>query len=374
MPQTEFYDYNLNVFYSKDYETAPNVIQTGNSDYLRALMEGTEPVVPELLSRESSAMAGSGNEFMSGVNIVSDYFDASRFNLGEFLNAEMAAALWHQFCGGGITDTAVSGQLGAIDHGFGFALDSDARGFNVLTRSFIFSVGGIKYIFGGVGVDEFGVTWDGGDFPKYSVALVGTGYHKLLSAHPAIVLPSLESQIPYNYVKGVGTGMKLEWSGAPWGGLYNAAASGRFIGFQFSGKNNIKIGGRERQPNDTIITDADGNEGAVQTRLRRARREGTLRVTLRLDDQDREIQAQKSKAIITGFKVVFPGPKIAGTTTARFEWEMTMPKSRIIKVTPDTVDGEKVIHCDYQVYKDTVSQGLFKGRIRNDNAVGILAV
>jgi hypothetical protein len=371
MAQTEFYDYNLSVLYSKDYEAAVNTMETGDDDFLRALMDGGEAVLPELLSRESSGMLGSANEFESGTNIVSDYFDVVRFNLGEFLNAEMAAAFFHQYAGGGIVDTPVVGSVGAHDHAFGFALDDD--GFNVLTRTFIFEVGGIKYVFGGVGVDEFGINWDGGEYPKYNVGLIGTGYHKPLSDFPDIVIPTLESQIPYNYVKGVGTGTKLEWTGAPWGGLYNAAASGRFMGFQFTGKNNIKTGQKERQPNDPIIVDADGNEGAVQNRLRRAKREATARITLRLDNLEREHKAQKSKAICTNLTVVFPGVKI-GATVARYEFQLKIPKFRIIKVTPDTMDGEKVIHLDIKFYEDTVTGGLVTGRARNNNATGILAV
>jgi hypothetical protein len=373
MAQTEFYDYNLNVLFSKDYETAVNTMETGDNDFLRALMEGGEAVLPKLLTRESSGMLGSGNEIETGVNIVSDYFDVVRFPLGEFLNSEMAAALFHQYCGGAITDTPVVGSVGAIDHDFGYALDSDARGMNVLTRSFIFSVGGIKYVFGGVGVDEFGIDWNGGEFPKYKIGLIGTGYHKPLSDYGTIVIPSLESQIPYNYVKGVGTGTKLEFTGAPFGGLYNAAASGRFLGFSFNGKNNIKAGGKERQPNDPIITDADGNEGAVQNRLRRGKREATARITLRQDNLEREFKAQKSKAIMTGLKVVFPGPKI-GATASRFQFAMTIPKFRIETVTPDTQDGEKVLHLDLKIYKDAVSGGHCTGSIRNDNASGILAI
>lgn len=372
MPQTEFYAHNLGVGWSKGYETSCNTILTGTSDYLRALMEGNAPPLPELQTRESSNMIGSANEFETGVSVVSDYYDVVRFQLGEFLNAEQGGALWHQGCGGGITDTAMSGgNAAAIDHGFGFALDSDANGFNMLTRSFIFDVGGIKYIFGGCGVDEFGVNWDGGTYPKFTGALIGTGYHKPLSSYPLIVVPTLEAQIPFNYLSSVGA--QLSWTGAPWGGLYDAAASGRFMGLQSNFKNNARVGGKERQPNDPVIIDADGYEGAVQGRLRRGDREGTMRITLRLDNQEREFKAQKSKAICTGLKLVFPGAKIPGTTTARFEFELKIPKFRIIKVTPDEMDKEEVLHLDLKLYKDTVTGGLFTGRIRNAVATGIIA-
>lgn len=372
MAQTEFYAHNVTSFFSKDYEGAVNTMETADDDFLRVMVDANAPVLPELIAVEASAQTGSGNEFESGNSntIVSDYFDVVRFDIGDMLNSEIGGALWHQALGGGLTNTPVVGQTGAHDHDFAYALDSDARGFNVLTRTFIWSVGGIKYLFGGCGVDEYTVTWDGGDFPKFKASLVGTGYHKPMSDYSTLALPTLESQIPFQYMKSVGAA--LSWTGTPWGGLYNAAASGRFMAFSLTFKNNLKVGGKERQPNDPVITDANGNEGAVQNRLRRGKREATGRVTLRLDQLEREFTAQKSKAICTNLVATFQGSKI-GATTARYEHSSKIPKFRIIKVTPDVMDDEEVLHLDLKIYKDTSSLGQLTGRIRNNVAASVLA-
>ncbi len=210
-------------------------------------------------------------------------------------------------------------------------------------------------------MDEYTVTWDGGEFPKFKAGLIGTGYHAPLSAFPSLVLPTLESQIPFNYLPSHLAA--LSWTGTPWGGLYDAAASGRFMAFSLTVKNNIKVGGKERQPGDPVIVDADNNEGAVQNRLRRGVREATARVTLRQDNQEREFKAQKSKAICTNLNVAFPGSKIAALT-ARNTWKGTIPKFRLEKVTHDSMDGEQVIHLDLKLYKDVTSGGQVKGNVR----------
>jgi len=369
MAQTEFYAHNVSAFMSKDYEGAVNTMETGDDDFLRIMVDANAPPLPELLSVDPTNQTGSGNEFESGVVIVSDYFDVVRFDVGDMLNSDIGGALWHQALSGGLTNAAVVGSIGAHDHSFGQQLDSTS--FNVLTRTFIWSVGGIKYLFGGCGVDEYTLTWDGGDYPRFKASLISTGYHNPLSDHATIVLPALEDQLIFKYLQS--RGASLSWTGTPWGGLYDAAASGRFMAFSLSVKNNLKVGGKERQPNDPVITDADGNEGAVQNRLRRGKREATARVTLRLDQLEREKKAQVSKAINTGLLVSFPGPKI-GATVARHTWTGKIPKFRVLKVTPDEMDNEEVVHLDLKLYKDAVTGGQVTGAVRNDVATSILAL
>lgn len=369
MSQTEFYTHNLTAYMSKDYEAAVNTVETGDDDMLRVLVDGNAPPLPELLTKEAGNGIGSGNEFDTGTNILSDYFDVVRFGIGSELDSEIMGALWHQAQSGGLTNAPVTGASGAHDHSFGYAPDSS--GFNVLTRTFVFDVGGIKYVYGGCGVDEYTVEWDGGEWPKAKAALIGTGWHAPLANYPDLALPTLEEQIPFNYL--FSHGATLNWTGAPWGGSYDAAASGRFMAFSLTVKNNLRVAGHERQPNDPVITDADGYEGAVQNRLRRGKREATARVTLRLDNQTREFKAQKGKVICTNLNVAFPGPKI-GATTARYTWAAVIPKFRVMKVTPAEMDGEEVLHLDLKLYRDTVTGGLVTGRVRNNVASSILAL
>jgi hypothetical protein len=372
MPQTEFYDHNVTAYMSLEHEAAVNTMETGEDDFMRIVVDANAPVLPELLSIDPTNQLGSGNEFETGNVILSDYFDAVRFDVGDLLGSDLGGALFQDALGGGLTNTPVSGQAGAHDHDFGFALDTDTRGFNVLTRTYIWVVGGVKYLFGGCGVDEYTLTWDGGEFPRFKAGIVGTGYHKPLSDYPSLALPTLESQDPFRYMQGVGAA--LEWTGTPWGGLYNAAASGRFMAFTMTVKNNIRIGGHERQPNDPVLVDADGNEGAVQNRLRRGeKREVTARVTLRADNQEREKKAQVSKALLTNLKVAFYGSKI-GATAVKYGWTGKLPKFRIIKVTHDSMDGEQVIHIDLKLYKDVVTGGLVTGSVRNNFATSLLTV
>lgn len=370
MPQTEFFEHNVSAFMSNAYESSVNNYVVGPGTYRRIIVDANAPVLPELQTVDPTTGVGSGNELETGHVIVSDYFDTVSFDVGDLLNSDIGGALWHQALGGGIASAAVVGQTGARDHTFGYALDSDARGFNVLTRTFIWKVGGIQYAFAGCGVDEYTMTWEANQLPRFKAKLVGTGYHRPLGSMGDLSLPTLEAQTPFRYLQAVAAA--LEFTGTKFGGLYNVASSGRFVSLTLTMKNNILLGGQERQPNDVLITDADGAEGAVQGRLRRGVREFTLRLTLRLDNLEREQRAHKSKDILTNFRVAFSGPKI-GATTARFGWTAKLPKFRILKVTPDVVNREQVLHLDFKVYMDPATLGHAVGVVRNNLASSLLS-
>lgn len=370
MPQDIFRTYNYSIGLSKAIEATYNQRIVTPTGYLRVLSDEEAPPIPECGKVSSTTRAGSANEFDDGSETRNDYWGQTSFKIADDLNSEIGGALFHQALSGGVTDATVTATT-SYDHTYGMMLDSDFRNHQVLSRNGIVAVGSSNWLYTGMGVNEYGINFEGDKLAAFYAQMMGCGNHESYSAiTPAIPIPDLASQLAFRYMRANNALIQFTGTAADFNGLYTVSTSSRFRGLSFSYNNDLKFAGKERQPDDPSLGN-DPKKGAYQNRLRHGMRSGKLQIALLLDGLGREKKAADNNSILTGLEITFRGEKINATDF--YEQSVIIPRFQIEKVTPDVIDGDEVVRCDIKMLRDPITKGFVKGRTRNANAVGILS-
>lgn len=357
----EFIGRQIKMSASKDAESAYNTMFTTSAAFRTTLMEGTTPVLPVLGKLGDGQKTGHGQE--GDTQLRNNYWGPFRQTVGEDLETDHAAMWLFAALGGTQADVVPTGTPAtAMDHTC--AMQTDAQGRQLPSRTIAEEVGGIDYIFGGVCANEYSMTMDRSDNPvKWQASLVGSGLHKKIST----VTPSL-SAFPAltdrNYTHAAASDVTFTPAGDT---LKSFGTEGRLRGFQFSLNNNLKA--PDCRPKDAFLDPLDPFSGAYQKRLLRQARTVGLQVTLSHNEGDREFQWMAINKKLNGFKILVQGAVIE--TGFYHEVELIFPTVQIVDLQPGN-DGEDLVTT--VVFRPLWANGsCMSARVRNANATGVLA-
>jgi hypothetical protein len=220
-------------------------------------------------------------------------------------------------------------------------------------------VGGEDWGMSGVVVGAFSITQEGGNAPRFTADMTGTGRHtKISTISPTLTLPT---PTPENYV--FGPDVLLEFNN---GSLLNV--SSRVLNLSLNLNNQLIES--DRRPGDPALVAGDYSKGAYQGRLQRGDRKCEVVLTLALDENTVEYDAMRNNTDITGFRYRARGPKIGNFSGTdyyhEYEWryprcvafeatrEGGQPLRRRLMLMPMQADGQNYVNWRIRTAADTL--------------------
>lgn len=334
-------------------ESAVNTPYTLSADFLGMKANGVPPPVPGAESIDDSDMIMGGSEFADDVWLYN--WLQNPYSFGGKLNTETAARWFLRALMGTITDAVVTATK-SWDHSV--VMQTRAQGRTPKYTTVVLQLGGANFLFCSMAVNSFSISQNGTAVPQFQCEVIGTGkYQKVSDISPALIIPA---PVQHNYMHGAACVLTLNN-----GSTVNLSTLGRIRSWSFGLQNNLVTG--DRRPGDPFMTANDVTTGSYVRSLLRGKRSVSAQIKLSLDENLSEFDWLKSGTTITSLKVKNVG-KIIGTSTDSFEFELTVPKSKIQVITGDSEGDDATITINFLPLRDPVSGGLITGRVRNDAA------
>lgn len=350
----EFLSQDILMGLSKLPETALNTIFTTAGDFETLTTQTPQVLIPQMEKSNNANRVGLGSEFPT--LFCNKYWVPPEIAIQDVVDTYNGGRLALRAVGGTVTDS-VSGTTGFLHTA---AMLPPASGRQLPASDLLASLGGAKYIYGGLVVDRFRLSQQRADDVQYEAALVGTGFWQTLGFTPAAA-----AAIPCSQ----GNSVEIKWTkdvaGTPTV-ITVTSTSCRVRSWFVELNNNLKR--NDRCAGDPYrVSATDPCDAAYVRKLLRGPRTAAAQVVMTLDETLGEVNDVYCNTQVTNLTFTVFG-NVIGAGPARHTLEIVIPVAQMAAVTPTDDDGDAVIQLDFAPMRDPVTGGAMRVNVINDLA------